>query len=34
MQVSLDREANDPKGFSYQQTMYRIKDPAITIPFY
>lgn len=28
------RKAIDPKGFSYQQTMYRIKDPAVTIPFY
>jgi lactoylglutathione lyase len=34
MEGSFGRSSNDPRGFSYQQTMYRIKDPAVSIPFY
>lgn len=25
---------NNPFNFSWQQTMLRIKDPAVTVPFY
>jgi lactoylglutathione lyase len=30
----LKRLANPTRGFSFQQTMIRIKDPAHTIPYY
>jgi lactoylglutathione lyase len=34
MQANFVKKANFSKGFSYQQTMFRIKDPAVSIPFY
>ena len=34
MQESNSRVSNPTNGFSCQQTMIRIKDPALTIPFY
>jgi lactoylglutathione lyase len=34
LKTSLKMLAQNPYKFSWQQTMFRIKDPDITVPFY